>query len=125
MTLNEFNTGTDRLEKFYSKQLEDFEKDVWYRELKTMSFKRYDQIIKKIFTECKFMPKLADIIAIHRTLQYPEEKVETEECNKCKNRGFIIYHEKYNDTLYEMVAKCTCKNAIPYKYYPSINEVGL
>lgn len=125
MTLNEFNLETDRLEKFYGKQLEDFEKDIWYKELKNMSFKRYEQIVKTIFTESKFMPKLADIVALHRTLKYPEQKNEVVECKRCENRGFIMYKRLVDGNLYDYVAKCTCKNAEPYKAYPSIEEVGL
>ena len=126
MTLEEFNTETTRLEKFYGKQLEMFERDVWFKELKGMSLKRYEQIVKRIFTENKFMPKLADIIALHRVLQYPaDEKSKVVECKRCENRGFIIYQTLHNGYVFDSVAKCTCKNAEPYKAYPSIEQVGL
>lgn len=126
MTLEEFNTETTRLEKFYGKQLEMFERDIWFKELRGMSFKRYEQIVKQIFTENKFMPKLADIIALHKVLQYPADtKKQIEECKRCENRGFIIYQKLENGMLYDYVAKCTCKNAEPYSAYPSIDKIGL
>ena len=70
MELSEFMQVTDRLEKFYNKELEQYEKDIWFQELKTIPIKRYEQVIKKAYTECKFMPKLADIVSINREMPY-------------------------------------------------------
>jgi len=34
-------------------KLEQFEKDIWYKELCKMNVKRFNQIIQKVYTECK------------------------------------------------------------------------
>lgn len=131
MRIDEFNEETNNLERFFNKQLEDYERDIWFRELKYMPSTRYKQIIKKIYTESKFMPKLADIISLSRELPY-EQKQETKvECDICKGKGYLFYTQKKNGHLYDFVARCDCKNGENYKYddgkwyIPSVNQLGL
>ena len=126
MKIEEFLEHTNKLEKFFGKELEQFEKDIWFQELKPLTAKRYLQIIKKLYTESKFMPKLADIVALNKILPYENNtKIEKEECKRCGNKGFIIYQTVYNGNTYDTLAKCTCKNAEPYKAWTSIEQVGL
>ena len=143
MLINEFMQETDKLEKFYNKEMDQYEKNVWFQELKYLPLKRYEQLVKKAFTECKFMPKLADIIEINKNLPYnvvnkiTQEKVE---CNKCNGLGVIRYYKVIEDKPYEYFARCTCKNGEEFKYdgtkisdvkhrskffIPSIEQVGL
>lgn len=119
MELNEFMQVTDRLEKFFNKELEQYEKDIWYQELKSIPIKRYEQVIKKAYTECKFMPKLADIVSINREMPYNtnnniiNKKIE---CNICKGLGVVKYFKKIEDVEYQYFARCNCQNGINYNY---------
>jgi len=127
MKIEEFLEHTNKLEKFFNKELEQFEKDIWFQELKPLTAKRYLQIIKKLYTQNKFMPKLADIVELNRILPFDNNQQQTkkENCKRCGNKGFIIYQTVYNGNTYDTFAKCTCKNAEPYKAWPSIEQVGL
>lgn len=143
MKIEEFIEHTSKLEKFYNKELEQYEKDIWYQELKSITEKRYLQIIKKVYTEYKFMPKLADIVLINRELPYNtnnniiNKKIE---CKICKGLGVVEYFKKIEDIEYQYFAKCNCQNGSNYnydgtkisdtqhksKYYiPSITEIAL
>lgn len=133
MTGTEFHNGVTQLERFYQKELEQFEKDIWYRELCKMNVKRFNQIIQKVYTECKFMPKLADILAINQTMSRIDNiKGESDkriDCEKCKGIGVILYTKLIERHEYTYVARCTCENGNKYtyrgnKYYiPSITEL--
>lgn len=70
MEVAEFIEETSRIEKFFEKELTKFQRDEWYNELKQMPVNRYRQIVNASFKKCKFMPKLADIIAIQEELPY-------------------------------------------------------
>ncbi len=134
MTGTEFVKGTEQLETYYQKKLEDFEKDIWYRELGRMSYERFNKIIQQVYTRCKFMPKLADIFEINKEIPYTEKrKAETKQvkCKKCNASGIIIYKKIINNHEYDFAARCTCENGNKYiyndgKYYiPSIAELGI
>ena len=88
MTNTEFVEETNNLEKFFDKELKDFERVIWFKELKNIDVARYRQVIKEAYRQCKFMPKLADIIKINNEL--PKAKIQkeerTEKCDICKNR---------------------------------------
>ena len=88
MTNVEFVEETNNLEKFFDKDLKDFERAIWFRELKDIDVARYRQIVKEAYRQCKFMPKLADILKINNEL--PKAKIQkeeiTEKCDICKNR---------------------------------------
>ena len=119
MELNEFMQETDKLEKFYNKELEKYEKDIWFQEIKTIPLKRYQQIIKKAFTECKFMPKLADIITINKDLPYNtnnnviNKKIE---CKICEGLGVVEYFKKTDGIAYQYFARCKCENGNNFNY---------
>lgn len=131
MTLTEFNEETNKLEKFYNKELEEYERDIWFRELKYMPIKRYKQIITKLYTTNKFMPKLADIISLSRELPYEQKQDQKVECDICKGKGFVLYKQLINRYPYEFTARCDCQNGDKYKfddgkfYIPSVNQLGL
>lgn len=128
MQINEFLEETAKVEKFYGKQLEQYEKDIWYENLKYIPVKRYIEIIRRLYVENKFMPKLADIIEINKQMPIEKPKAEKVDCNICKGKGFILYHKKradLNNIPYTYTARCTCKNGNNYLAFPSIAEVNV
>lgn len=123
MQTSEFIEETSKIEKFYEKELDDFQRTIWFQQLKNLSVQRYRQIIKQVFNKCKFMPKLADIVSINEELPYStikENLVEKVECDKCNGLGLIFY-KKYIDNggkrlEYEYVARCDCQNGLHHAY---------
>lgn len=97
MTNTEFVEETNNLEKFFDKELKDFERVIWFKELKNIDVARYRQVIKEAYRQCKFMPKLADIIKINNEL--PKAKIQkeeiTEKCDICKNRRVYNIQKNY------------------------------
>lgn len=143
MTNVEFVEETANIEKFFNKELSEFERVVWFKEFKNTSIERYRQVINQVYRNCKFMPKLADMVSINnelKTTTIPTE-VTKEECKKCNGNGFIIYKKIIGDgnnkKAYDFVARCDCSNGLDYaydernmsskgKYYiPTISEINL
>lgn len=122
MEIVEFIEETGRIEKFFEKELTKFQRDEWYKELKSMSLSRYRQVASQSFRKSKFMPKLADIMAISEELPYQTIKKEIQkvECSKCKGEGLIFYKKLVdngkNKIEYEYVACCDCQNGLEYAY---------
>ena len=78
MEVSEFIEETNKIEKFYEKELDKFQRDEWYKNLKNIPLERYRQIINNIFRKCKFMPKLADIIELQEELPYQNNSIQKE-----------------------------------------------
>lgn len=123
MTEKEFIEETSNIEKFYGKELNQFENSRWFQELKNIDTTRYRQIIRQVFRKCKFMPKLADIISIQDELPYGQAKTnlfEKVECSKCKGFGILFYTKIVDNgdrkLRYEYVARCDCQNGLNYSY---------
>lgn len=122
MEVAEFIEETSKIEKYYEKELDKFQRDIWYQELKNHSISRYRQIVNQIFRKCKFMPKLADIISINDELPYQTNKKEVQkvDCGKCKGLGLMFYKKLIdngsNKLEYEYVARCECQNGLEYAY---------
>lgn len=113
MTMAEFIDETDELFKFYGKELNSYERGIWFEELKTISAERYRQIVRECFRTQRFMPKLADILKVKMDLPAKiREEWEPVKCDKCDSMGIITYHQRDNqngiDYLYG--ARCTCEN---------------
>ena len=129
MQITEFIEETNKIEKFYNKSLEQYEKDIWFQNLKLLSVKRYQEIIKRVFVENKFMPKLADIIEINKEMPYDKPKVVKEQCNICHGKGFKTYKKIIKngnvEIPYTYVARCNCRNGNLYLAFPSIAEVNI
>ena len=131
MLLPEFINETSRIENFFDKELTRFQRDEWFRELKNISIQRYRQIVQEAFRKCKYMPKLADILEIQRSLTFnaPEVK-EKVECVICNGTGFVMYKKHFKDGNREYdldyAARCTCANGMSQnKNIPLITEVNL
>jgi len=140
MQINEFIDETADLEKYYDKELDEFQRKIWFDELKEISLPRYRQIIREILRTSKFMPKLSDVLETSRNMAYKTENTiqESVECLKCNSTGIIVYTKVFEGIPYQFAARCTCKNGDRYKYdgkkvhehkssyyIPSIEEVGI
>lgn len=127
MTLEEFDTETQKLENFYEKQIPNEQRKIWFSEFKKINITRYRYIIGQAYRQCKFMPKLADMIEINKTagvIQQQED--ETVYCPKCNGIGLILYKKKFNDNIYDMVCRCDCINGMKIcKEIPTIQEIGI
>lgn len=122
MQIAEFIEETNRLEKFYEKELDEFQRGIWFQSLKSLSVQRYRQVINQGFNKCKFMPKLADIISLNQELPYNTEKKQIEKvsCERCNGLGLIFYWKHIEDgervIKYQYATRCNCKNGLNYLY---------
>lgn len=122
MQIDEFIEETANIEKYYGKELDGFQREIWYNELSRIDIARYRVIIKEIFRHSKFMPKLADILEINENLAHKPKEVidESVECKKCDSKGYIFYKKVVKngekDIIYDMFARCDCKNGLKYAY---------
>ena len=98
-----------------------------------------------VFKECKFMPKLSDILEIDEKLPGENSKKKQKvECNMCKGSGFHLYEKIVDNGVqklsYTFLARCECQNGLEYaydgtkisdaryrsKYYiPTIQQLGI
>lgn len=141
MTNKEFMQYTQEIENFYGQKLSDVEKNVWYENLKFMTIERFNYIIAEIYKTNKFMPKLAEILEIHKSLGYTtiDEQIEVEgDCKKCGDTGYVTYTKIINNMPYTYVAVCDCgrqkrydgkqctnpRNRSDY-YVPTLAELGI
>ena len=123
MTIGEFIEETGKLESYFEKELDEFQRKVWHEELGNITLQRYRQIIKEAYRSCKFMPKLSDLVEINKQLGYHTENkqiLESVECNKCNGLGFITYIQEFDNGVnkipYQYLARCDCKNGEQYEY---------
>ena len=119
MEIKEFVEETQDLEEFFSKDLKEFERKIWYEELKNMPLHRYRQLIHEACKKCKYMPKLADIILLNNELSYStkeKKQIEHEDCKKCNGVGVIFYKKIIDGFEYDFVARCDCNNGQNYAY---------
>ena len=115
MKIEEFDEETRKLEKFYEKDIPDEQRKIWYEEFKGISITRYKYLISQVYRKCKFMPKLADMIEINKSIGYmqareQEQKKQLAECDKCKGTGFVFYKKQKGTLWYDYVCRCNCLN---------------
>lgn len=129
MKIEEFDEETRKLEKFYDKEIPEEQRKVWYEELKKIDIIRYKYIIGQIYRKNKYLPKLAEILEVNKTIGYTEQLKQKEEkikCNYCNGTGFIFYKKKVGDIIYDYVCRCNCINGMNQnKEIKSINELGI
>lgn len=118
MELKEFIEETNKIERFYEKSLDEFQREQWYNNLRYLPINRYRQLIKEIYNRCKFMPKLADVMEINKEMPYNTERKEVEkvQCNLCNSDGVIKYIKKQENREYEFFARCKCQNGNKFIY---------
>lgn len=131
MTNVEFLEVTQEIEKFFDKELTSEQSKIWFEELRKLSKERYRQISREIYKTQKFMPKLADVIEIDKTLPSPVKKEDEQvyECKKCNGTGFVTYTKimpDLNNYPYQFAARCTCPNGQKQSHeIPTIAQVGM
>jgi hypothetical protein len=94
MQISEFIEATGILEQYYGKELTNEQRQITYEQLKDYSVERYKKLISKCLRTCKYMPKIADIIAANVELTnevVPEEKKQVYLCSKCDGTGYVLY----------------------------------
>ena len=139
MKYEEFKEYIKQLQNVYDKKMSQEEVEVWYENLKFMSIGRFNYIIGEIYKTKTFMPKLAEIIDIHKSIPYKEDIQDTSEsCEKCNNTGYVIYSKIIEGMDYKYGAVCDCGRQTRYdgqkcsdlknrsKYYiQTATEIGL
>lgn len=123
MEIAEFIEETNRIENFFEKELTKFQRDEWFKELRNMPLSRYRQLVNQTFRQCKFMPKLADIVSINIDLPYGSNNNNIRErvaCNICNGDGVIKYYREIENggekLVYEYYARCNCENGKEFNY---------
>ena len=126
MKIDEFMEETKKLERFYSKELTEEQKTIWFENLKKLTLQRYQYIIGVIYRKNKYFPTLADILQINDEtgMKKEEKKYKEEKCDICSSRGVIRYIKKINGIDYDYYCKCHCLNANKYDCFPTMEEVG-
>ena len=141
MDRKDFLDNVQVLENIYKQDLTADELRIWYDNLKFMTTERFCYIITEVYRTCKYMPKLSEILAIHKSIPYTALKEQKEvkgDCSKCKNTGYVIYTKAVEGYPYQFAAVCDCgrqqrydgrqctdaKNQSDY-YIPTLSEMGL
>ena len=129
MQVDDICNGIEKFEQFYGKELNDLEESIWIKSLSNMTKERFEEIIEYCFTEKTYMPKLATIFELDRTLQKVsnenKQKDEKVDCKYCLGIGF--FELEYEDDLikYSVGARCVCKNGDKYLMFKSIKDYGI
>ena len=138
----EFMQYIQELENYYGQKLNDTEKEIWYNSLNFMTMERFNYILSEIYKINKFMPKLSEILDMHKQIPYTagrvEEKKITKHCEKCNDTGYIIYTKIINGMPYKYTAVCECGRQQRYNgrectdprnkseyYIPTAQEIDL
>lgn len=141
MSEKEFYKYVQELQNFYGQKLSEMELTVWYENLKFMSMQRFNYILAEIYKTSKFIPKLAEILEIHKTIPYTVTQDTPQisgKCEKCNNTGYVLYNKDIDGITYTYCAVCECgrqkrydgkecvdpKNKRDY-YIPTAKELGL
>lgn len=134
MQISEFIEATGILEQYYGKELTNEQRQITYEQLKNLNIERYRKLISKCLQTCKYMPKIADIIAAEAELKNevtPEENKQIYPCSKCDGTGYVLYTKFITNgdvrLPYTYAARCLCKNADLYasKKVPTYEELGI
>lgn len=124
MTEMEFVEVTGRIEKYYEKEFNEFQRKFWFDNLKNIPIQNYKKIVDEILRNCKYFPKFADVKEIIKNTKFDLSNVQKEhihvKCDICKGTGIIKYYEQVqngNQVInYEYVARCVCQNKENYNW---------
>lgn len=140
MSFEDFYNYVQELQRYYGQELNETEMNIWYENLKFMTIERFNYIIAEIYKTNKFMPKLSEILDIHKSIGYTENNTSSniKDCQKCGNTGYIIYTKIIDGRPYQHMAVCDCKRQHSYDgskctnpkdkseyYVPTVSEIGL
>lgn len=109
----EFFDVTEMMCEFYGKDINLYERNIWFEELGDLRVEMYEQIVRECFRIEKFMPKLADVLRIKKELPNKRESDGMcVECEKCGSMGVITYHKRDCDSGIDYLygARCVCAN---------------
>lgn len=128
MEIKEIYDGIQEIEQFYGKELNEVEESIWTKSLINMTKERFKEIIEYCFREKAYMPKLATIFELDRTLA--RKKVEEKEekivdCKYCQGYGLFELEYEKNGSKYHFGARCVCKNGDKYLQFKSIKDYGI
>ena len=122
MKIYEFMETIKQVERFYSKEIPEEQKQVMYKELKNMELVRFKYIIAQHYRTSPYLPKLPDILEINKKLGYSQIKKDKEvkKCEKCKGTGYVLYKKiidngKGGKMINTYAAICTCRQKRKYE----------
>lgn len=141
MTKKEFTGYIKELQNYYNQELNETEFNIWYESLKFMTVERFNYIISELYKINRFMPKLSEVLDMHKQIPYTAGKQEEPKrghCAKCNDTGYVIYTKIINNMPYKYTAVCDCgrqnrydgkqctdpKNKSDY-YIPTTEEIDL
>ncbi len=136
MTEAEFVQATSKIEAYYGKDYTTEQSKIMFDMLKEMSIEKYRKAVNYCIRNCKYIPKIADLISADTSTINTQinNKIEFVKCEKCNGEGFIRYFKNIKDgdrvIKYEYIALCTCENAKKQreinKYnFPTLAQLGL
>lgn len=130
MELNEFIETTSKIEKYFEKEYTTEQSQIMFEQVKNMSAERYLKAVNGCIRNCKFMPKLADILKASSEIDNVDysKKREHTPCKICGGRGFVRYSKILQETGYEYdyACRCNCNNGDYYsKKIPTFEELGI
>lgn len=129
MQVDDICNEIEKLEQFYGKELNDLEESIWIKSLSNMTKERFEEIIEYCFTEKTYMPKLATIFELDRTLKKVsnenKQKDEKVDCKYCSGIGFFELEYEEDLIKYSVGARCVCKNGDKYLMFKSIKDYGI
>lgn len=132
MTEAEFIKTTTEIEKYYQEEYNAEQRKYIYDTFKELPKERYAQIVQRAIKNCKYLPKIANLLEMQQLL--PKEKEQEKpkvECKACNGTGFVFYIKNipiYGDRTmpYQYVARCLCENGKNQSQaIPDVREIGL
>ena len=123
MTEMEFVEATGRIEKYYEKEFNEFQRKFWFDNLKNIPIENYKKIVDEILRNCKYFPKFADVKEIIKNTKFErqenKEKIHVK-CELCGSTGLIKYYTAVKngdkELKYEYLARCICQNKENYDW---------
>ncbi len=122
MEIEKFNEIIEEIQKYFSKEYNEIQKQEIFKYFSKYSEKRFVYIVSKIYQNNKFLPILADLIAIDKEIPYRAiekneiKKTDNKICPICQNNGFVLYKKRANGLEYEHIAYCECPAGLNYMY---------
>ena len=118
MTKIEFAQFIDRLNLLWGIEFEKDKSAAWYEVLGGLNFDRLLKSLSALSLECKFYPKISEIVAKYEDVMREQAQIAREAeiskyllttaefhyCYICKNEGGVFY--KVNN--YEYYCRCSC-----------------
>lgn len=128
MQINEFIEASNRMERYYDKEYTSEQRQIMYEELKDWNIEKYRKAISIAIRNCKFLPKLADIIQASAEIRDIQSRAEDKgiKCNKCNGTGFIEFKKQVYGMTYNFACRCSCLNGQRQNHtIPTYQEIGL